>query len=77
MTTEDRVRLVVVERLGALPQQVKSETNFADDLAADSLDIAELMIALEEEFGIEISDDDAESINTYQDAVNCITRAVG
>ncbi len=69
---EDRVKKIVVEQLGANEDQVTAESSFVDDLGADSLDTVELVMALEEEFDMEIPDDQAESIATIKDAVSYI-----
>ena len=69
---EDRVRKKVVEHLGVEEEKVTENASFIDDLGADSLDTVELVMAFEEEFGIEIPDDAAESIQTFGDAVNFI-----
>tara|TARA_R110000850_G_scaffold3024_25_gene14221 strand:- start:1862 stop:2095 length:234 start_codon:yes stop_codon:yes gene_type:complete len=66
---EDRVRKKVVEHLGVEEDKVTENASFIDDLGADSLDTVELVMAFEEEFGIEIPDDAAESIQTFGDAV--------
>jgi acyl carrier protein len=63
-TVEERVKDVVVAQLGVDPSEVKPEASFVDDLGADSLDTVELVMALEEEFGLEIADEDAEKIKT-------------
>ena len=68
----ERVKQIVAEQLGVDDAQVTAEASFIDDLGADSLDTVELVMALEEEFDIEISDEDAEKIQTVQDAVNYI-----
>ncbi len=70
---EKRVKEIVAEQLGVDEAQVTNEASFMDDLGADSLDTVELVMALEEEFEIEISDEDAEKIQTVQDAVDYIT----
>jgi acyl carrier protein len=70
---EERVKQIVAEQLGVDEGQVTNEAAFMDDLGADSLDTVELVMALEEEFDIEISDEDAEKIQTVQDAVTYIT----
>jgi len=72
-TIEKRVKEIVAEQLGVEESQVTNEASFMDDLGADSLDTVELVMALEEEFEIEISDEDAEKIQTVQDAVDYIT----
>lgn len=71
-STVERVKKIVVEQLGANEDQVTDSASFVDDLGADSLDTVELVMALEEEFDMEIPDDQAESIATVQDAVNYI-----
>ncbi|MBW2185974.1 MAG: acyl carrier protein [Desulfuromonadales bacterium C00003068] len=72
-STEDRVQKIVAEQLGVEADQVTSEASFMDDLGADSLDTVELVMALEEEFDIEISDEDAEKIQTVKDAVTYVS----
>jgi acyl carrier protein len=67
-----RVREIVAEQLGVDVEEVTPEASFTDDLGADSLDTVELVMALEEEFGIEIPDEDAEKISTVGDAVTYI-----
>src|SRR3546814_17514727 len=66
--TADRVKKIVVEHLGVEAEKVNEEASFIDDLGADSLDIVELVMAFEEEFGVEIPDDAAEKIGTVKDA---------
>ncbi len=68
----DRVKKIVVEHLGTSEDKVSQEASFIDDLGADSLDTVELVMAFEEEFGIEIPDDAAETIQTVGDAVKFI-----
>ena len=72
MSIESRVREIIVEQLGVNPEQVTPEATFVDDLGADSLDTVELVMALEEEFGLEIPDEDAEKINSVKDAIDYI-----
>ncbi len=72
---EDRVKKIVVEHLGVEADKVSGEASFIDDLGADSLDTVELVMAFEEEFGIEIPDDAAETIQTVGDAVKFIDKA--
>ncbi len=72
---ETRVRKKVVEHLGVEEEKVTANASFIDDLGADSLDTVELVMAFEEEFGIEIPDDAAEKIQTFGDAVNYIKEA--
>jgi acyl carrier protein len=68
-----RVKEIVAEQLGVEESQVVTEASFMDDLGADSLDTVELVMALEDEFGIEIPDEDAEKIQTVNDAIEYIT----
>ncbi|MDZ5474373.1 acyl carrier protein [Bacillus sp. 31A1R] len=68
----ERVTKIIVDRLGVEETQVTLEASFKDDLGADSLDVVELVMELEDEFDMEISDDDAEKISTVGDAVNYI-----
>ena len=70
--TADRVKKIVVEHLGVDAEKVTEEASFIDDLGADSLDIVELVMAFEEEFGVEIPDDAAEKIATVKDAISYI-----
>ena len=71
-TVEDRVKTIVSEQLGVEKEGIKSEASFVGDLGADSLDIVELIMALEEEFGTEIPDEEAEKITTIQHAIDYI-----
>jgi acyl carrier protein len=71
-TVEERVKDVVVAQLGVDPSEVKPEASFVDDLGADSLDTVELVMALEEEFGLEIADEDAEKIKTVGDTTEFV-----
>jgi len=70
--TSDRVKKIVIEHLGVDESKVTEEASFIDDLGADSLDIVELVMAFEEEFGVEIPDDAAEKILTVKDAIGYI-----
>ena len=72
-TVERRVIEIIVEQLGVSEEEVTMEASFIEDLGADSLDLVELIMAMEEEFSLEISDEDAEKIQTVQDVVNYIT----
>lgn len=72
---EERVKQIVAEQLGVDEDQVTPGAAFMDDLGADSLDTVELVMALEEEFDVEISDEDAEKIQKVQDAVDYINQA--
>lgn len=71
-STEERVKEIICERLGVNPDEVTQQSSFIEDLGADSLDIVELVMALEEEYGTEISDEDAENIKTVGDAIRYI-----
>jgi len=68
----ERIKQIVAEQLGVDEDQVTKEASFMDDLGADSLDTVELVMALEEEFDIEISDEDAEKIQTVQNAIDYV-----
>jgi acyl carrier protein len=72
MGLEDRVSAIIVEQLGVSKEELAPEASFIDDLGADSLDIVELVMAMEEEFDIEIPDDDAEKIQTIEDVVTYV-----
>ncbi len=71
-SVEDKVKQIIVEQLGVDESEVTPTASFIDDLGADSLDTVELVMALEEGFGIEIPDEDAEKITTVKDAINYI-----
>ena len=70
MSTFDKVKEVIIDKLGIEDSKIESGSSFVDDLGADSLDTVELIMQLEEEFGIEIPDEDAEKITTVQAAVD-------
>ena len=70
MALEERVGEIIVEQLGCTKDEVVPEASFIDDLGADSLDIVELVMAMEEAFGVEIPDEDAERIQTIGDAIS-------
>ncbi|MEL6288681.1 MAG: acyl carrier protein [Pseudomonadota bacterium] len=72
---EERVRKIVVEHLSVEPEKVTPKASFIDDLGADSLDTVELVMAFEEEFGCEIPDDAADTIQTVGDAVSFLEKA--
>jgi len=72
VAVDEKVKKIIVEQLGVEEAQVKPEAKFIEDLGADSLDTVELVMALEEEFGLEIPDEEAEKILTVQDAVRYI-----
>jgi acyl carrier protein len=71
-TAEERVRKIVIEQLGATEEQATNEASFVDDLGADSLDTVELVMALEEEFGSEIPDEQAEKLQSVGDVIKYI-----
>jgi acyl carrier protein len=71
-SVEEKVKHIIVEQLGVDEDEVKPEAKFVDDLGADSLDVVELIMALEEEFGLEISDEDAEKLVSVQQAIEYI-----
>ncbi|MBV7256502.1 acyl carrier protein [Pacificimonas sp. WHA3] len=73
----ERVKKIVVEHLGVEPDKVTEDASFIDDLGADSLDTVELVMAFEEEFGVEIPDDAAEKILTVKDAITYINEHQG
>jgi acyl carrier protein len=71
-TIQDRVKKIIIEQLGVKEEEVVESASFVDDLGADSLDTVELVMALEEEFGVEIPDDEAEKIRTVKEAFDYI-----
>jgi acyl carrier protein len=73
MSVNPKVKDIIVEQLGVDPEKVKSEASFIDDLGADSLDIVELVMAMEEEFDLEIPDEDAEKLKTVNDVQTYLT----
>ena len=73
---EEKVKEIIVEQLGVRREEVKPESSFIDDLGADSLDTVEIVMALEEEFGIEIPDEDAEKMSTVGEAIQYIENKV-
>jgi acyl carrier protein len=72
MATDTRVKKIIVEQLGVGEDDLKDAASFVDDLGADSLDVVEMVMAFEEEFSIDIPDEDAEKIKTVKDAVDYI-----
>jgi acyl carrier protein len=70
MAVEDRIKEIIVDQLGVSGDEIVPEASFIDDLGADSLDIVELVMAMEEAFDVEIPDDDAEKIQTIGDAIS-------
>ncbi|MEO8379763.1 MAG: acyl carrier protein [Acidobacteriota bacterium] len=77
MSVQDRVKAIIVEQLGVDAEEVAPDASFVEDLGADSLDTVELIMAFEEEFGVEISDDDAEKIRRVRDAIEYIDKRAG
>lgn len=73
---EDRLKQIIVQQLGVNENEIRKDASFAEDLGADSLDIVELVMGLEEEFDIEIPDEEAERIRTVQDAITYIVENV-
>jgi acyl carrier protein len=71
-SVEEKVKHIIVEQLGVDEDEVKAEASFVDDLGADSLDVVELVMALEEEFSLEITDEDAEKLTTVAQAIEYI-----
>ena len=72
MSVEEKVKKIIVDQLGVSADEVNSDASFVEDLGADSLDLTELIMAMEEEFDIEIADDDAQKILKVQDAISYI-----
>lgn len=72
---ETRIKEIIADQLGLREDEIKNEANFLDDLGADSLDIVELIMAMEEEFEMEIPDEDAEKILTVQDTIDYVVRS--
>jgi acyl carrier protein len=77
MSVEEKVKKIVMEQLGVSGDEVKPDAAFVEDLGADSLDLTELIMAMEEEFGIEIDDNDAQKILKVKDAVKYIESKTG
>lgn len=73
-SVEDRVKEIICEQLGVSADEVNPQASFIEDLGADSLDLVELVMALEEEYGMEISDEDAEKIRTVNDVLEYINK---
>ena len=72
MSVEDRVKKIIAEKLSVELSEVVPEASFVDDLGADSLDLVELIMSMEEEFDVDISDEDAEKIVTVRDAIEYV-----
>ena len=77
MAVQDKVKSIIAEQLGVKPEEVTDQAKFIEDLGADSLDTVELVMALEEEFGIEIPDEEAEKLATVGDALRYIEEKAG
>lgn len=76
MSVEEKVKKIIVEQLGVSADQVTPDATFVDDLGADSLDLTELIMAMEEEFGVEIEDEDAQKMSKVKDALAYIKSKV-
>lgn len=74
---EERLRKIIADQLGVPEEQVVPEASFIDDLNADSLEMVDLIISIEEEFKIQVSDEDAEKIKTVQDAIDYLNDQIG
>ena len=74
MSVEEKVKNIIIEQLGVSADEVEMSASFVDDLGADSLDLVELIMSMEEEFDIDISDEDAEKLVTVQDAISYIDK---
>lgn len=77
MSVAEKVKEIIVDQLGVSADEVKLEAKFVDDLGADSLDLTELIMAMEEEFGVEIADEDAQKILKVQDAIDYVEAKKG
>lgn len=77
MSVAEKVKEIIVDQLGVDASEVIPEAKFVDDLGADSLDLTELIMAMEEEFGVEISDEDAQLLQKVQDAISFIEKKKG
>ena len=77
MSVEEKVKKIIVDQLGVSADEVSMDASFVEDLGADSLDLTELIMAMEEEFGIEIGDEDAQKILKVKDAVAYIEKNAG
>jgi acyl carrier protein len=72
MSVEEKVKTIIVDQLGVSPDEVKPEASFVDDLGADSLDLTELIMAMEEEFNTEIDDEEAQKLTKVKDVISYI-----
>ena len=77
MSIEDKIISIIAEKLNLSKDQVKPEASFVDDLGADSLDLVELVMAMEEEFGMEVPDEDAEKLRTVRDVIEYVKKRLG
>jgi acyl carrier protein len=77
MSVAEKVKEIIVDQLGVDAGEVNPEAKFVDDLGADSLDLTELIMAMEEEFGVEISDEEAQQLQKVQDAISFIEKKKG
>ncbi len=77
MAVEDKVKKIIVDQLGVDENEITPEASFIDDLGADSLDTVELIMAFEEEFNLEIPDEEAEKLTTVGDALNYLNEKLG
>lgn len=77
MAVEEKIIDIIVEKLNVPREQVKPEASFIDDLGADSLDLVELVMAMEEAFGMEISDEEAEKLRTVKDVIDYVKAKIG
>ena len=75
-SAEAKVKEIIINELGVDPEKVMAEASFVEDLGADSLDTVELVMALEDEFDMDIPDEDAEKMQTVQDAINYVTERI-
>lgn len=73
MSVEEKVKAIIVDQLGVTAEEVKPESSFVEDLGADSLDLTELIMAMEEEFGLEIDDEEAQKLIKVKDAIDYIS----
>jgi len=72
MSIEDKIKKIIADKLGVEIEEIVPKASFADDLGADSLDLVELIMTMEEEFDVDIPDEDAEKILTFQDAIDYV-----
>ena len=77
MSVEEKIKKIIKDQLGVSEEEVKPEASFVEDLGADSLDLTELIMAMEEEFGVEIADEDAQKILKVKDAISYIEAKKG